>query len=443
MKSIGIWRMNGCIGGLEVSLIELARFLKTCQQDVTLYGKAGPLASMCERYDVAVAPDYEILEHEHDILIWADNFGVFAETRSLCDPCAITNHMQKIDRKIACMGGWAGWRNLMPWCDEVIVKSQHMEQWAKSISGKPVFARQFPIDLQIWKRKPDRVQNDPLVVGYVGRTEDKGIDDARRIAREAGCGEIRTVCNCIKWSRDAFDEIDIFIMCSKREGGIPRSIMEAMALSLPVVCYASGGITELNPSVWLPETNRADAVAILRTFAQAQQNRLDVGNENRQKIERFDTRSRFEYMRHLDAWPSAIDLGCGKRPKPDHFGIDCRGDMAADLVWDLEQGIPWPNNTVEYVYSSHFLEHVADPEALLREIQRVCVKGAVVEMKFPLEMPDPAHKVIFHHDVWRSCFDAFEIRHWAVVPVTTTAIREDIKGQQFTYDEARITCVVV
>jgi SAM-dependent methyltransferase len=93
--------------------------------------------------------------------------------------------------------------------------------------------------------------------------------------------------------------------------------------------------------------------------------------------------------------PKKLDLGCGPWKKEGFFGIDLvrmweqpNGKpplvVQADIFHDLNDGIPFPDNSTEEIYCSHFLEHVQEPKHLLREIYRVCQKDAIVEIKIPL-----------------------------------------------------------
>ena len=55
------------------------------------------------------------------------------------------------------------------------------------------------------------------------------------------------------------------------------------------------------------------------------------------------------------------------------------------LVHDVRKPLPFPNNSVNYIYASHLLEHLYLIEAknLLRECHRVLVNGGVVRMVVP------------------------------------------------------------
>lgn len=79
-----------------------------------------------------------------------------------------------------------------------------------------------------------------------------------------------------------------------------------------------------------------------------------------------------------------IDLGCGHKCRQGYVGIDIR-DKGQDLLWDVRQGLPFPDNSIIAVYSSHFIEHLTDSEwrNLIVEIIRVCAPNALIELRCP------------------------------------------------------------
>lgn len=54
-------------------------------------------------------------------------------------------------------------------------------------------------------------------------------------------------------------------------------------------------------------------------------------------------------------------------------------------VLDVRKGLPYKDNTVKYVYASHFLEHLSrkDGEYFLKECYRVMKKGGVIRIIVP------------------------------------------------------------
>lgn len=72
-----------------------------------------------------------------------------------------------------------------------------------------------------------------------------------------------------------------------------------------------------------------------------------------------------------------LELGCGtdKRIK-DSISFDLVDLPGVDVVCDLNFGFPFLNdNSVDEIHSEHFLEHVDDLGALIKEIYRVLKPG--------------------------------------------------------------------
>lgn len=89
-----------------------------------------------------------------------------------------------------------------------------------------------------------------------------------------------------------------------------------------------------------------------------------------------------------------IDLGGGLFPRPGYTVLDKR--ESADVVCDLDAGIPLESDTVGVVNASHILEHLKDPIASMKEIYRVCAHGAWVFIEVPSTdgrgaFQDPTH----------------------------------------------------
>jgi len=70
-----------------------------------------------------------------------------------------------------------------------------------------------------------------------------------------------------------------------------------------------------------------------------------------------------------------LNLGCGNQK--NGVGIDML-DFGQDIVWDLRNGIPLPNDCVKEFFTAHFLEHIARHEMypLFNEIMRVAKPDA-------------------------------------------------------------------
>ena len=67
-----------------------------------------------------------------------------------------------------------------------------------------------------------------------------------------------------------------------------------------------------------------------------------------------------------------IELGSGKREKRDGWlTLDLNDNC--DIKWDLQNGLPFPDSSIDIIYSSHLLEHFIYKEilSLLKECHRV------------------------------------------------------------------------
>lgn len=96
-----------------------------------------------------------------------------------------------------------------------------------------------------------------------------------------------------------------------------------------------------------------------------------------------------------------IELGCGKNKKEGYVGIDISPNSDADHIVDLEtDGLPFPNESVLQVYTSHTLEHISNLIHVMNECWRVLKWGGVMTIKVPhkdcpLAWQDPTHKRFF------------------------------------------------
>jgi len=77
-----------------------------------------------------------------------------------------------------------------------------------------------------------------------------------------------------------------------------------------------------------------------------------------------------------------LNLGCGETKKPGYVNVDICG--VPEVLYDLSS-FPWPweDNSVDEVYSSHFLEHVQDFEKTILEIHRILKPEGVIHFRVP------------------------------------------------------------
>lgn len=140
-----------------------------------------------------------------------------------------------------------------------------------------------------------------------------------------------------------------------------------------------------------------------------------------------------------------LDLGCGKTKHDiDYIGVDKNKYDGVNLVTDLRfVNLPFEDNTVDEVYSSHFLEHLTFEENvwLFNEIYRILKPEHLFEIIVPHGMSyaafcDLSHKTFFTEDTfgyftrentahydWNFIHDDKEVRlinRWKVAKNDTT-----------------------
>jgi predicted SAM-dependent methyltransferase len=81
--------------------------------------------------------------------------------------------------------------------------------------------------------------------------------------------------------------------------------------------------------------------------------------------------------------PLKVNIGCGKIKYEGWINIDI--DHDADIVLDVRKGLPFDDESVDFIYNEHFLEHLTFEESskLLGEIYRCLKKDGVVRIATP------------------------------------------------------------
>lgn len=99
--------------------------------------------------------------------------------------------------------------------------------------------------------------------------------------------------------------------------------------------------------------------------------------------------------------PVIINLGCGNKKQQGEIGVDIIATPEVDIVTDLNQyPLPFEDNSVDIVRSSHVFEHIDDLIALMEDIHRMLKPGGLLEFTVPHVsnidfFRDPTHKHSF------------------------------------------------
>lgn len=100
-----------------------------------------------------------------------------------------------------------------------------------------------------------------------------------------------------------------------------------------------------------------------------------------------------------------IDLGCGNAKRDGFIGLDYMEGPQVDHVVNLTSDrYPFEDNSVDEVFSSHFLEHIEEPNHVFSEIGRICRDGAHIEFWTPYAFSNGAfvygHVMFLTEEPW-------------------------------------------
>lgn len=103
--------------------------------------------------------------------------------------------------------------------------------------------------------------------------------------------------------------------------------------------------------------------------------------------------------------PLKLDVGCGKEKHDGYVGVDIVGVPGVDVVCDINEGLPYNNESVQEILTSHLLEHIENLEKVMKEFHRVLRPGGILKIFVPhcfspIAFGDPTHKRFFTFDTF-------------------------------------------
>ena len=79
-----------------------------------------------------------------------------------------------------------------------------------------------------------------------------------------------------------------------------------------------------------------------------------------------------------------LDVGCGEDKIADNaLGLDCRNLACVTICKKLDDLSLFGDGQFDFVFSSHFLEHIKNPTAMLSEMKRVLKKDGRIILYLP------------------------------------------------------------
>ena len=97
-----------------------------------------------------------------------------------------------------------------------------------------------------------------------------------------------------------------------------------------------------------------------------------------------------------------INLGSGLKKKEGYINIDGDSRTNPDIIRNIEKGLPFSDNTIDEIFTEHFLEHVSPDEIhfVMFECWRVLKSGSLMKIIVPIGKGwsnSPEHKCPFDY----------------------------------------------
>jgi predicted SAM-dependent methyltransferase len=83
-----------------------------------------------------------------------------------------------------------------------------------------------------------------------------------------------------------------------------------------------------------------------------------------------------------------LNIGCGTDYKSGWINVDNNSDHNIDQLdvnWDMRKPLPIDDNTVDFIFNEHFVEHLTPEEArvVLTDLMRVLKPGGIMRIAMP------------------------------------------------------------
>ncbi|MGV9141456.1 MAG: class I SAM-dependent methyltransferase [Promethearchaeota archaeon] len=103
-----------------------------------------------------------------------------------------------------------------------------------------------------------------------------------------------------------------------------------------------------------------------------------------------------------------LNFGCGKDIKKDFINVDIQESENIDVSFDFNKfPYPFKDNTFDYIFSSNVLEHLDNPQKVLKELHRISKENSIIHFKVPYfrcegAFADITHKHFFNRKTIRT-----------------------------------------
>ncbi len=130
-----------------------------------------------------------------------------------------------------------------------------------------------------------------------------------------------------------------------------------------------------------------------------------------------------------------VNLGCGNNWREGWINIDVVSNSPYVKAYDLRKGIPLENESADFVYSSHMLEHLGKREAenFIRECFRVLKKGGIIRIAVP-DLETIAREYLKNLEAAKKGDEEAKKRYeWIMLELLDQTVRERSGGEMLKY----------
>ena len=105
----------------------------------------------------------------------------------------------------------------------------------------------------------------------------------------------------------------------------------------------------------------------------------------------------------------SLNVGCGKDIRQGFINLDWYYRPGVDVVCNIDKnGFPFKNDSFEYIYCSHVLEHLQDVIKTMGELHRISKNGATIVIRVPhFSIYNALAEITHKHSFCYLSFDQF------------------------------------
>ena len=104
-----------------------------------------------------------------------------------------------------------------------------------------------------------------------------------------------------------------------------------------------------------------------------------------------------------------LNIGSANDYREGFINVDFNPAVKADVYADLSKRLPFEDNSVDYIYASHIIEHFEKKEVfkIMEELHRICKPNAIIDIYVPHYTSILAFKIPYHYSYYG--IDSFRI----------------------------------